>query len=279
MTKKGSAAKPRGSDLARLLAALEPLVTAKRPDLCASLAPPADAGTLRSLEETLSSSHSLPTELRHWFGWHDGQRTDVSFSEEDVYFLHSVESALATWRLLADGAHRYKKTWLPLFQNGAGDHRAYDLETGSIIGFFHDDEDRPIEWDSLTQWAKAMQRELKAATKTSAVTASLENLAWNLVPAAPARADISGAPRGTLYFIDWRALDRSFPQVFLKTGDNTWLAGRVAEKSTSLDSLRSHLQTKPSKSSGYWKEDFDVWHVASRSARIETAKTELSDTR
>ena len=60
----------------QLLARLDALLQQHRPDYYAQLSPPATAAELTAFEAEFALP--LPLELRHWYGWRNGQAPPAS---------------------------------------------------------------------------------------------------------------------------------------------------------------------------------------------------------
>ncbi|RZJ87557.1 MAG: hypothetical protein EOO60_12060, partial [Hymenobacter sp.] len=140
-------------DFAQLLARLDALLQTHRPSYYTQLNPPAPAAALGAFEAEFDLQ--LPSELRHWFGWHDGQSPRCFDSLVGFYSLASLADMADSMRinreLLADGdfvANWWRPGWLPFVTNGGGDHLCFDLEgtftgcAGQLIEHWHDGEAR-----------------------------------------------------------------------------------------------------------------------------------------
>lgn len=148
-----------------LLLRLDALLRQHRPAYSATLNPPAAEAELAALEAEFGLT--LPAELRLWFGWHNGQQGFDSFFQNNC--LQSVSSAAETMRinceLLAAGdfvPNWWRPGWVPLLENGGGDHVCLDLEgtftrrPGQLIEHWHDWEPRNVLFPDLTSWLTAV---------------------------------------------------------------------------------------------------------------------------
>ncbi len=255
------------------LAALDPLWKAKRSQVFASLRPGVDAAQTEGLKKVLGKK-PLPPDLVAWFAWHDGQKSGLSLSTDDNYFMHSLESAIETWEFLNDPTEDVQKpidpAWIPLFENGAGDHRVYDLATGAILGFFHDDAARPKEHESLLAWAAATKRALEKEKAAKGRDVSLAEVGWTELTKVPTEDEIGASPKGRLfhyvYLSTMGAQPKPTNQLFVKVDADTWLHATHPDLATALQRLEEHLRTPPAKDSGYWKKDWDVWRGVTKKA-------------
>ncbi|WP_139921774.1 SMI1/KNR4 family protein [Hymenobacter sp. DG01] len=148
-----------------LLNRLDTLLQQHRPEYYATLGPPATGAELAAFEAEFNLV--LPTELRQWFGWHNGQEGYDSFFQNNC--LQSLDSAAESMRinneLLADGdfvANWWHPAWVPFLENGGGDHVCVDLhgtftgQVGQIIEHWHNWEARTVLFPDLTAWLAAV---------------------------------------------------------------------------------------------------------------------------
>ncbi|UOQ75032.1 SMI1/KNR4 family protein [Hymenobacter cellulosilyticus] len=110
----------------------------------------------------------MPEELRLWLGWHNGQQGFESFVENNC--LQSLGSAAETMRinrqLLEAGefelANWWQPGWVPILENGGGDHVCVDLQgsftgrAGQLLEHWHDWEPRNVLFPNLTSWLQAV---------------------------------------------------------------------------------------------------------------------------
>jgi len=247
--------------LAEALAALDSLWKDKLPKVFASLRPGVDARANQALLKALGGV-APPADLVVWFAWHDGQSSDEALSDESTFWLHSVQSAIEAWEFLdgmkEDLEHPPQPTWLPLFQNGGGDHRCYDLRSGAIVTWYHDSADRPVEFKSLRDWAEATRSVLGQleSPKPAVAASAFAELQWVKVPIPQSQDRVAALEIGTVfrYKEDLRTLGKRECLV-LKTKSNTWLKGSGLNYDASLAKLEDHLRAPPGKNSGYWTSD------------------------
>lgn len=227
----------KGESLGALLGRLDPLV-ASHSD--AKLRAPAKAADLAKLSKTFFGGAPLPADLDAWFRWHDGQQeASGTVSPDDNRTLLSIDGALDAWQFLSDPEEEipqpWKKSWLPLFANGAGDYVVFETEgkkAGALIGYWHTDTDRDVEHASLGAWATTVEKALLALAKPKKkgkkdkIRLELGDASWTKV--AKPRADAAAKkPVGTVYY--WKQLLFGQPQpwciAWVKAAPNIWLKG------------------------------------------------------
>lgn len=104
--------------------------------------PPADRRALERLAKSFGGK--LPPALETWFSWHDGQRDSsfVSLIPETRWRAMPAGRIADVHRLLsapgADVMQPWKPSWVPLFENGGGDHLCRDRTTGALIVWHHE---------------------------------------------------------------------------------------------------------------------------------------------
>lgn len=273
------------SELAATLMQLDALWERKLPAVVKSLRPGIDASKHEGLARILAGK-KLPADLEAWFAWHDGQNPGApDLCDDNNYVMHSLDSACETWTFLNDNAEEIEgpvdPNWLPLFENGAGDHRVYDLRTGALLSFFHDDKQRPQEHASLLAWALATSQSLAKAADARAREISLDDLAWKTSPKPRTEKDVTGFAPGVVFHFRRDERLRGFSEtLLLKMTANEWLtSSSIINLGTALQKLKEHLQKPPGKSSGYWKSDRIAFYELNHecSGRLRQAKLTLPD--
>jgi predicted DNA-binding WGR domain protein/cell wall assembly regulator SMI1 len=243
--------------LAATLKELDPLWKKKLPQVVSSLRPGIDASKHEGLARILAGK-KLPADLETWFAWHDGQNPGApNVCDDNNYVMHSLDSACETWTLLKDNAEDIEgpvdSNWLPLLENGAGDHQVYDLKTGALLSFFHDEEERPREHASLLVWAKVMVTALEKIAPQKKATFRVNDLAWKKVAKAP--ANVATCSPGTMFHYPMKLAMGDRHEVTIKLTADKWLHGSGLEFEGALAQLAKHLDAPPAKGSGYWKGD------------------------
>ena len=286
-----SAAPPSDGDsadqsrLAATLKKLDPLWQRKLPQVVPSLRPGIDASKHEGLTRTLAGK-KLPADLATWFAWHDGQNPGASnLCADNNYTMHSLDSACETWTFLNENAQEIEGPvdpgWLPLFENGAGDHWVYDLSTGALVSFFHDDAERPQVHASLMAWAVATSKSLAKAEDPRAGEISLDDLAWKTSQKPRTEKEVTELAPGVLFHFRRDERLRGFSEtLLLKVRANEWLtSSSIIDLNTALQKLKEHFQKPPGKSSGYWRSDNIVFYELNHecSGRLRRAKLTLPD--
>ncbi|HLH56577.1 MAG TPA: hypothetical protein VKY92_23535 [Verrucomicrobiae bacterium] len=225
------------------------------------LRPGIDASKHEVLAKILAGK-KVPVDIQTWFAWHDGQNPGApDLCDDNNYVMHSLDSACETWAFLSDNADElagsFNPSWLPLFENGAGDHRVYDLSTGALVSFFHDDAKRPQAHTSLLAWAVATSKSLTKAQDAQSVDVSLDDLVWKTSQKPLTQQEVTALAPGVLFhFREKGSLGSSSEKLLLKVRADEWLSSSsTADLDTALHKLKEHLRKPPGKNSGYWKSD------------------------
>ena len=245
------------SKLAAKLKELDPLWKRKLPEVVTSLRPGIDASKHEGLARILAGK-KLRADLATWFAWHDGQNPGApDLCDDNNYTMHRLDSACETWTFLNDNAGEIEGPvdpgWLPLFENGAGDHWVYDLSTDALVSFFHDDEERPVAFESLLAWAKVTVAALEKIAPPKKETFRVNDLAWKKVTRAP--ADVATCAPGTVFHYPMKLAMGDRHEVTIKLAADNWLHGSGVDFEGALAQLAKHLDVPPAKRSGYWKSD------------------------
>jgi cell wall assembly regulator SMI1 len=125
------------ADTAKLLEQLDEDLATKLVSVATTLRPPATKAQLGKLAKLFGGK--LPGDVRTWFAWHDGQHEketaalipDTNWSALSIARIHAVLSAPD-----ADIMKPWSKDWIPMFENGAGDHLRWDLGSGPVAVHF-----------------------------------------------------------------------------------------------------------------------------------------------
>lgn len=190
----------------------------------------------------------LPEPLAIWFGWHNGQSTTDSLLPEENWNLLNIEESLQAWNYFLDPHNEflepYERDWLPVLSYGSSDYLVYDLKTGSLILYWHDDPERGIEYTALSEWALHVKKGLssqRAAVGTHSILIEQE-LPENLVVyVSPAE----GLKHNQLAREIHQITDLSLMEVVRKLSGNSMDSAMSWELSTAINSLdRSQLVKK-----------------------------------
>jgi predicted DNA-binding WGR domain protein/cell wall assembly regulator SMI1 len=280
-----AAALPDRNKLAATLKELDLLWKRKLPQVVPSLRPGIDASRHEGLARILGGKN-LPDDLKTWFAWHDGQNPGApSVCDDNNYVMHSLDSACETRTFLNDNAEDIEgpvdPNWLPLFENGAGDHWVYDFSTGALVSYFHDDKERPQEHANLLAWAVATKKSLAEAEDARAQEIPMDDLAWKTSQKPRTEQDVAAFAPGVVFHFRRDERLRGFSEtLLLKVRANEWLtSSSITDLSTALQKLKEHLQKPPGKKSGYWKSDHIVFYELNHecSGRLRQAKLPLPD--
>lgn len=106
-------------------------------------------------------NQNFPIELETWFRWHNGQQQSATLLQNENRYMLTIDEALKVWRFILDPNNEYLEPfepfWFPIMGNGSGDYLVYVMagrDIGSLVGYWHNDTDREIEYKSLHEWAQ-----------------------------------------------------------------------------------------------------------------------------
>ena len=144
------------------LETLEILLKNNFKDVYDSLQPGASEKQIAKLVEICLRGNSIPDDLFILYRWHDGQTGYGSLNQNDNRTFMPIKEVIDTWSFLNDPmediCEPISKSWLPITDNGGGDHLVYETEgtnKGKILAYWHDDECRSVEYNSLKEWILA----------------------------------------------------------------------------------------------------------------------------
>jgi cell wall assembly regulator SMI1 len=162
----------------QLLARFDALLQQHRPDYYAQLGPPTTDAEMAAVKAAFALV--LPPELRHWYGWRNGQAPFCFDSLVGPYEFPSLADVADSMRinceLLADGdfvANWWRPSWFPFLTNGSGDHLCLDLEgtftgqPGQLIEHWNDDATRTVVFPTLSAWLAAAVAAYETAGATT----------------------------------------------------------------------------------------------------------------
>jgi cell wall assembly regulator SMI1/predicted DNA-binding WGR domain protein len=158
----------------KLIARLDTWMKKNRPEFYAHLKPGAPAQEIEAFEKELGCK--LPETLKGLLLWRNGE-DDEGPSERflENYSLMNLEEIAGTWRGMQKvkkpsdfkGRHYWNVGWIPFLENGGGDYLCIDLNgvvgtNGSVIEYWHDEDDRSFKFDSINQMLTAFVSALEA---------------------------------------------------------------------------------------------------------------------
>ncbi|WP_339684124.1 SMI1/KNR4 family protein [Gimesia maris] len=182
----------------------------------------------------------LPEQLIIWFSWHNGQTTSNSLLPDENWKLLNIDEALQAWNYFLDPRNEflepYDCNWLPLFSNGSSDYLVFDLNTGNLILYWHDDPERNIEFASLSQWALFVKETLSsriAENSTASVLIEQERPEALIISVSPAKSMKHLQLAREIHQITGFSL----MEVVRKLSDNSMDSELIWELSTAVNSL------------------------------------------
>jgi cell wall assembly regulator SMI1 len=169
---------------------------------------------LRSLAKLDKLANKVPADVKTLFAWHDGQEIEM-LHPKDNRTLMSIEEAWGAWKFLSDPKEDvqqpWSKSWLPVFANGAGDYVCVEMagkNAGSLVEYWHDDDDRDVVHASLAAWAsdliRALEKEAAKQRKAPAkreVTLDASSSRWSVMNRPLTKEQLAKRAVGTVF---WR---------------------------------------------------------------------------
>ena len=159
----------------QLIARMDRWLTANRPDYYALLQPGVPDADLDAFESRFAMK--LPVAFRQLYRWRNGQNP-VSYAaiQGNRYFCRLEE--VAETKEMLDGMigldfedpRYWRRGWIPFLHNNGGSYLCLDLaaqdggEIGQLIGFWKQDQDRPVEFASVEAWLKALVTSMEDGT-------------------------------------------------------------------------------------------------------------------
>jgi cell wall assembly regulator SMI1 len=161
----------RQAELSSVLERFRDVMAALFPGIASSLRGPASQQAVQQLEASIGLP--LPAELKGLLSWADGQEPDSMPFRMSMRLLPAAEMEAAAHfmrQLQRDGMLQpfwWDEGFLPFGANGNGDYLCLDLRgvygpKGCVLEFLHDDRQRRIEAESLSQWLEAFVDGLEA---------------------------------------------------------------------------------------------------------------------
>ena len=156
-----------------LIGRMDRWLAAHRPDCYAQLQPSANDQDLDEFQELFGLE--LTESFRTLYQWRNGQRPEYSKSFQGNRMFSTLEEIAETKGILdgmigADFADPqwWRRGWVPFLANGGGDHLCLDLvaedggSPGQLIAFWHDWEERSVEYDSLDAWLEDLVESMES---------------------------------------------------------------------------------------------------------------------
>jgi cell wall assembly regulator SMI1 len=149
--------------LEALIGRMDRWLAANRLDYYALLQPGASDAELNAFEAQFSLR--LPAAFRHLYRWRNGQdamssaplQMNRSFMRlEDIARVKNLLDGMVGYDF--DDPRYWRRGWVPFLHNGGGSYLCVDLaaedggQPGQLIGFWKQDEDRPVEFPNVEAW-------------------------------------------------------------------------------------------------------------------------------
>ena len=158
-----------------LLLRMDRWLSEQRADYYSSLLPGASESLLADFEDRFSLR--LPEDFRALYRWRNGQaRNEFASLQENWGFspLETIAQAKTTLDEMIghdfDDPGWWRRGWVPFLANGGGDHLCLDLDAesgatfGHVICFWHDDEDRDVEFQSVADWLRELVTSMESGS-------------------------------------------------------------------------------------------------------------------
>lgn len=101
----------------------------------------------------------------------------------------------------ADVMQPWKPSWVPLFENGGGDHLCRDRTTGALIVWHHDDASRPRQYRRFDDVVKKLVTAYGQMKKPSGFPPAVK--AWTRVATKMGKEALAKLPVGTALGCGW----------------------------------------------------------------------------
>ena len=150
-------------------------LAANRPDYHTLLRPGVSEADLDAFESKFAVK--LPPAFRQLYRWRDGQDPASCGALQDNRSFCTLQDVADTKEML-DGMigfdfedpRYWRRGWIPFLHNGGGSYLCLDLaaedggQVGQLIGFWKQDQDRPVEYPSTEGWLKALVTSMEDGT-------------------------------------------------------------------------------------------------------------------
>lgn len=161
--------------MTELIGRLDRWLAANRPDYYLRLRPGTTDAALDAFEARFSLRLGNP--FREFCRWRDGQESTCTASFQHNRMFLPLDVIAETKEMLDgmigfdfDDPRWWRRGWIPFLANGAGDHLCLDLTAedagtpGQFVEFWHDWEDRSIEFPSFERWLEDLVGSMEAGT-------------------------------------------------------------------------------------------------------------------
>ncbi len=271
--------KSPSSDLETKLQRIDALLAEVDPDARKSLKNGASDAAIAKLSKRVFGGKPVPADLATFFRWHDGQSKIASLHPDDNRTPMSIDGAIEAWNFLSDPSEEilqpWSKSWFPIFDNGAGDYVCMETaikKAGSLVAYWHADEDRDTVFPNLSAWADDLIAALekaaakaKKAPKKAKITLDASRSKWTKLAKPPTKAQVEKKPIGTAYWFKKTFAMANKPLVCLyvkveKGTEDTWrYRSGGTEVSETIGRLQELLDRKKPPEDYEWKKsDFSV---------------------
>jgi cell wall assembly regulator SMI1 len=159
----------------QLIARMDRWLSANRPDYYALLQPGVSDAELDMFESKFAVK--LPEAFRQLYRWRNGQDAASCHAIQDNRSFCALEDVAET-KAMFDGMigmdfenpRYWRRAWIPFLHNGGGSYLCLDLaaeeggESGQLIAFWKQDQDRPVEFASMEAWLQALVASMEDGT-------------------------------------------------------------------------------------------------------------------
>ena len=149
------------------IARVDRWLATQRPSYYAHLRPGVTNAALDAFQSRFALE--LPMDFRLLYRWRNGQEPGNSEALYRNRMFMSLEE-IAEEKELLDGMIGYdfddprywRRSWVPFLHNGGGSYLCLDLAAddggspGQLVAFWKADDDRPVEYPSVTAWLIAL---------------------------------------------------------------------------------------------------------------------------
>jgi len=225
------------------LARIDRELARKRPKVHAALVPGVGARALARLGRQICDGQ-VPTDIATWFRWHDGQRSRDAI--DGAFFLCSLDAAIAIHPSLA------RPRWLPLLEDGNGDHVVYDRPSGAVLQLARANGQQLRRASSLAEYARAVADALAEEAAAAELAIELQRRRWVAVEKVPTERELASAPIGAAYHYEVPRGRR----VVVKTAAARWLPATAPGVDAAIARWRELIEGPPRRHA--WRSTRDV---------------------